>query len=112
MRRPPPVLSRVVPTVADEATGLGQTSSNSCLSLFALFHFKYIKRQVFAKRDANQFRPKSLVTLQLDLGPENILRCVIPQLETQLTAEALHHVVFWKNIAEDPLEAFSATNRE
>src|SRR5260370_41326615 len=34
MRRPPPVLSRVVPKVAGEATGLGRTSSNSRLSLF------------------------------------------------------------------------------
>ena len=33
--------------------------------------------------------------LQLDLGLENIMRCGIPQLETQVTAEALHHVVLW-----------------
>src|SRR5262249_18014351 len=58
-------------TVAGEATGLGQTSSNSCLSLFVLFRFKHIKRQAFAKRDAKPIGPKSLVRLQLDLAPEN-----------------------------------------
>jgi hypothetical protein len=49
---------------------------------------------------------------QFDFRPENISRCVIPQFETQPAADAVHRVIFWQNVADDPLNGFPPTDRE
>src|SRR5258708_20975916 len=42
----------------------------------------------------------------------SIFKTVIPKRETQFTADSLHHIVFWKNIADDPLQALHAADRD
>jgi hypothetical protein len=48
---------------------------------------------------------------QLKLGLESFFRSVIPQRNTQLTADVLHQIIFRKNAADEPLQALRATDR-
>ena len=83
----------------------------------AISFYKLIKQQAF-RQSGRQTKhagklvisQRTRVTSQLDLRLENIARSVIPHLESLLTADSLHHMVFWKNIADDALEAFRAAD--
>src|SRR5271166_6224 len=72
-------------------------------------------RRLFANRDARIKRTKNSLLAKNQQGfrnsisaLENIARSVKPHLESLLAADSLHHIVFWKHVAYNALEAFRA----